>query len=152
MNPSLRMPRPAGALPGTSPRAFAHGRAREGDRRGEGIGEEPLPIPIRGRRPAGFALIGLAVLALLAGVGLLRVRTKARVLELGESISELTHEHTRLLDEKRRLEAERAYLRHPDHIQRVATLRLGMEPVQPERIQVITVKPSPAAAPVEPRR
>jgi cell division protein FtsL len=67
----------------------------------------------------------------------LRVRTKAKGLELGAAIAELTHEHNRLLDEKRRLEAERAYLRHPDHIQRVAIERLHMEPVQPERIQAI---------------
>ena len=143
--PSIRMSGGRAAPRTRDPRA--HGRARASDRRSDGIGEEPLAVPIRGRRPAGLALLGLAVLALVAGIGLLRVRTKARVLELGEAIGELTHEHNRLLDEKRRLEAERAYLRHPDHVQRVAIERLGMEPAPPERIQVITVRPAAGATP-----
>jgi cell division protein FtsL len=126
-----------------------HGRARAGDRGGASIGEEPLPVPLRGRRPAGIALIGVALLGLVTGLGVLRVRTKAKGLELGAAIAELTHEHNRLLDEKRRLEAERAYLRHPDHIQRVAIERLHMEPVQPERIQAITVRPRPPEAQVQ---
>jgi hypothetical protein len=32
----------------------------------------------------------------------------------------MTGEHSNLLDERRRLEAERAYLRHPDYIHSVA--------------------------------
>jgi cell division protein FtsL len=101
------------------------------------IGEEPPQKPIRGRRPQGLALIALAALALATAIGIMRVRTRARVLELGAAITDLTDAHTRLLDDKRRLEAERAYLRHPDHVQEVALEHLDMEPAQPERIQRI---------------
>ncbi len=82
--------------------------------------------------------------------GLVQVRTRARVLELGAEIAELTAEHGRLLDEKRRLEAERAYLRHPDYIESVAAGRLQMVPATPDRIQAIKLrgegakKPGPA--------
>lgn len=106
------------------------------------IGEEPPQKPIRGRRPQGLALIALAALALATAIGIMRVRTRARVLELGAAITDLTDEHTRLVDEKRRLEAERAFLRHPDHVQEIALEHLAMEPAQPERIQRIKL-PAP---------
>ncbi|MCB9703502.1 MAG: cell division protein FtsL [Myxococcales bacterium] len=121
-----------------------HGLRRASDRRPEGgpIGEEAPLRPIRGRRPQGLALVIIAGLGLVTAIGVMRVQTRARVLELGAAITDLTDEHTRLLDEKRRLEAERAFLRHPDHVQQVALDHLAMEPAQPERIQRITVKPA----------
>jgi len=103
------------------------------------IGEEAPPKPVRGRRPQGLALLAFAALAMITAISVLRVRTRARVLELGASITDLTDEHTRLLDERRRLEAERAYLRHPDHVQEIAMGHLAMEPAQPERIRRIEV-------------
>ncbi len=111
------------------------------------IGEEAPPKPVRSHRPQGIALLAFAALAMLTAISVLRVRTRARVLELGAAITDMTDEHTRLLDERRRLEAERAYLRHPDHVQQIATQHLAMEPAQPERIQrieMIAAKPKPA--------
>jgi cell division protein FtsL len=65
------------------------------------------------------------------------VRARARVLELGAEIAEMTGEHVDLAGERRRLEAERAYLRHPDYIQSIAAGRLQMVPATPDRIQQI---------------
>ena len=84
----------------------------------------------------------LVALSLLSAAAISRVHTRTQVLAAGAKITELTAEHARLLDEKRRLEAERAFLRHPDHVQQVALDHLAMEPAQPERIQRITVKPA----------
>jgi hypothetical protein len=66
-----------------------------------------------------------------------QVRARARVLELGAEIAEMTGEHVDLAGERRRLEAERAYLRHPDYIQSIAAGRLQMVPATPDRIQRI---------------
>lgn len=87
--------------------------------------------------PAGTSLLlALGVLA-LAAIGIVRVRATTRVLELGAEITELTEEQSRLLELRRRLSAERAYLRHPDRIGEVARDRLGMVPVAPELVQEI---------------
>lgn len=77
------------------------------------------------------------ILGVLTFVGLARVHMRTRVLSLGEQITELTGERRRLLDLKRRLQTERAYLRHPDRIRDRAQRELGMSPVPPERIQRI---------------
>lgn len=97
----------------------------------------PAPPP---RRPTGLPLVLLLALGLLTAVGVVQVRTRARMLELGAEIAEMTAEHGRLLDEKRRLAAERAYLRHPDYIQSVAAARLQMVPATPDRIQPIRLR------------
>lgn len=111
--------------------SFEHGQVRAAEVR--------LPAPPR-RRPTGLPLVLLMALGLLTAAAVVQVRTRARVLELGAEITELTAEHGRLLDEKRRLEAERAYLRHPDYIHSVAAGRLQMVPATPDRIQAIRVK------------
>ncbi|MFY0534879.1 hypothetical protein [Nannocystis pusilla] len=82
----------------------------------------------------------MLALGLLTAAGVVQVRTRARVLELGADIAELTAEHGRLLDEKRRLEAERAYLRHPDYIEDVAAGRMQMVPATPDRLQAIRLR------------
>jgi len=81
----------------------------------------------------------LLVVGALTALGIVRVKASTEVLELGAEITELTVEQARLLDQKRRLEAERAYLRHPDHIQEVARDRLRMIPVAPVLVQTIRV-------------
>lgn len=98
------------------------------------------PVQRRHRRaPAGTSfLLGLMVIT-LAAIGIVRVRTTTQVLELGAEITELTDEHSRLRELRRRLSAERAYLRHPDRIGEVARDRLGMVPVAPELVQEIRV-------------
>ena len=52
----------------------------------------------------------------------------------------LTDEQSELLEKKRRLSAERAYLRHPEQIERVARDRLGMVPIAPELVQQIRLE------------
>ena len=97
---------------------------------------EPAPL----RRPTGLPLLLLVALGLVTASGVVQVRARARVLGLGAEIAEMTGEHSRLLDERRRLEAERAYLRHPDYIQSVAAGRLHMVPAAPEHIQTIKLR------------
>lgn len=72
-------------------------------------------------------------------MGIARVHAHNELLALGAEISSLTTEQARLLDEKRRLEAERAYLRHPDHVRNVALNELHMQPAASERIQTIVL-------------
>jgi len=118
------------------PQSFAHGWARAGD---------PIPRPVppsqTGRRvaPAGTSLLLLVIVVALAVVGITRVRATTRVLELGATITELTDEQSQLQEQKRRLLAERAYLRHPDQISETARNQLGMVPVSPDLVQTIRV-------------
>jgi cell division protein FtsL len=114
-----------------------HGWARRGDR----LAAAGVATAIRLRRPTGTPLLVFAVLAVLTFVGLARVHMRSRVLELGETIAELTEERNALLERKRRLQTERAYLRHPDRIGSHARAELGMSPVAPERIQRIRLLP-----------
>lgn len=123
-------PRPANARRTATP-SFEHGFQR--------AAEDRLPTPPP-RRPTGLPLVLLLALGLLTAAGVVQVRTRARVLELGAEIAELTAEHGRLLDEKRRLEAERAYLRHPDYIESLAAGRMQMVPATPDRLQAIRLR------------
>jgi cell division protein FtsL len=92
------------------------------------------------RRATGTPLLLCTILGVMTSVGLARVNSRVRVLDLAEQITELTDERNRLLDHKRRLQTERAYLRTPTRIRREASERLGMKPTPPERIQVIRVQ------------
>jgi len=76
-------------------------------------------------------------LLVMTFVGIARVKARITVLDLADDISTLTRERDQLLDRKRRLEAERAYLRHPEHVRSRAIEDLGMVPATPERIQTI---------------
>ncbi len=116
-----------------------HGWARESD-----LGAPTLQQRIaRLRRPTGTPLLVFTILGVLTFVGLARVHVRTQVLELGEEITELTEERARLLDRKRRLQTERAYLRHPGRIRDHAQTELGMGPVPPERIQRIQLLGEP---------
>ncbi|MEX1366253.1 MAG: septum formation initiator family protein [Nannocystaceae bacterium] len=92
-----------------------------------------------GRRaaPAGTSLLLTLIVAVLTAIGIARVHATTRVLEQGAEITDLTAEQSRLLEERRRLAAERAYLRHPDHIAEVARNRLQMVPIAPDLVQPI---------------
>lgn len=126
---------------------FEHGLRRADD----GSQPRPAPAPAREpqqaaappRRPTGLPLLLLVALGLLTAAGVVQVRARARVLELGAEIAEMTGEHSGLLDQRRRLEAERAFLRHPDYIHQVAESRLQMVPAAPERVQTIRLQPDP---------
>jgi len=113
--------------------SFEHGFVRAPE-------TEERPPPPPPRRPTGLPLVLLLALGLLTAAGVVQVRARARVLELGAEIAELTVEHGTLLDEKRRLEAERAYLRHPDYIEEVAAGRMQMVPATPDRLQAIRLR------------
>jgi cell division protein FtsL len=97
----------------------------------------------RSRAPAGTSLLLFLCVAVLGGMGIVRVHASTRVLDVGGEITELTEQQHSLLEEKLRLSAERAYLRHPETIADVARDRLGMVPVAPELVQQIRVKETP---------
>jgi cell division protein FtsL len=124
-----------------STQPFSHGHRRATDGPGPATGV-PLESRRRLRAPAGTSfLLALAIVA-LSCIGVVRVRASTRVLELGAEITELTNEQSELLERKRRLSAERAYLRHPEQIERVARDRLDMVPIAPELVQHIRVENS----------
>ncbi len=95
----------------------------------------------RSRRaaPAGTSLLLTLIVGVLTAIGISRVHATTRVLELGAEITELTAEQAALLDERGRLAAERAYLRHPAHIGEVAR-RMQMIPMSPDLVQDIRLQ------------
>jgi cell division protein FtsL len=83
-------------------------------------------------------LVVLAFLS-LAGAGLAHVTLRIGVVRLGYDIGKLTSEQQALEAERRELLAERARLRNPERIERIAREVLGMTRPEPEQIR--TVKP-----------
>jgi cell division protein FtsL len=115
-------------------------------------GDQPAASSLlgSGRRratPAGTSLLLTLIVGVLSAIGIARVHATTRVLEMGAEITELTAEQANLLDERRRLAAERAYLRHPDHIDEVARNRLQMIPMSPDLVQKIRLQGALAAPP-----
>ena len=103
-----------------------------------------VAVPSRGRHrsaPAGTSLLLTLIVGALTAIGIARVHVTTRVLEMGAEITDLTAEQARLLDERRRLAAERAYLRHPTYIDEVARNRLQMIPMSPDLVQTIRLAP-----------
>ncbi len=98
------------------------------------------------RRADGTPLLLFVLLGVLSCVGLARVHSRIEILELANEITDLSEDQQRLLDRKRRLETERAYLRRPERVRDQAAERLGMQPAPPERIQRIELLPARAAA------
>ncbi|MBL4688193.1 MAG: septum formation initiator family protein [Nannocystaceae bacterium] len=126
---------------------FAHGWGRRGD------ATEPVAMSAAGRHrraPAGTSLLLLVIVGVFTALGIARVHASTRVLGFGAQITDLTEEQAELLDKRRRLGAERAYLRHPDQIREVARDRLGMIPMSPDVMQSIRLK-EVAPAPGEDR-
>lgn len=122
---------------------FAHGWRRATDRGGAAV-EAAISVRRRGR---GLPFLMVVSLLVLTWVGLTKVHTRARVLELGQQITELTEQRALLLDRKRRLETERAYLRHPDRIRDEAMRRFDMVPAPPERIRrIVPTEQAPTPA------
>jgi cell division protein FtsL len=122
-------------------RPHGWGRAEDPDN-----AETDKPSFLERRRADGTPLLLFTVLAVLTGVGLARVDARLEVLQLANEITELSEDQQRLLDRKRRLETERAYLRRPARISEQARERLGMEPAPPDRIQRIELLPAKPAA------
>lgn len=118
-------------------RSRAHGWARATDRAATPTASAADGNPTY--RPGGMALLSLVLVGIGVAVGGARVHVRNRVLELGAEISELTSEQARLMDIKRRLEAERAYLRHPDRVRDYAKDRLRLEPIAPARLHRVSL-------------
>ena len=144
--PRRRAPAQAGAArrrqqrqAGTAARAHGWTRASDGSGPAESAGR------LVRRRADGTPLLLCTALAVLTGVGLARVEARTEVLDIANEITELSEEQQTLLDRKRRLETERAYLRRPQRVREQASGRLGMLPAAPERIQRIELKPAPVA-------
>ncbi len=131
--PNLRPPRGG----------YRHGHTRATDRRPGA--EQTVPVQqnlaIVGMKTYGVPLMIAVVMAILTVAGVTRVQNRTAILQTGARITDLAAEHARLLDQRRRLQAERAYLRHPDHVQQIAVDDLNMVPATPERIQRIKLEP-----------
>jgi len=100
------------------------------------------------KRPAlaaGVASVRLVVIVMVAlavaatTVGVIRVSRQHEVLSLGYKLSKRNEQVKQLAEARRRLELERATLSAPDRIRRLAT-QLGMTPVAPDRIRIVTAE------------
>ncbi len=90
---------------------------------------------------AGATFAFVALIATMTWVGLARVESQTRVLEIGEEIKQLSDQRSQLLQRLRRLKTERAYLRRPERIKEQAHSLLGMVPLDPSRRQKIRLDP-----------
>jgi cell division protein FtsL len=125
-----------------------HGFRRADD---QGAGERPSFAFFDRRRADGTPLLLFVMLGVLTCVGMAQVHSRIEILALANEITELSEDQQRLLDRKRRLETERAYLRRPERVRAQADQRLGMQPAPPERIQRIELLPSKPAPTEEDR-
>ncbi len=117
---------------------FPHGHKRRSDLPpGAGSVER---VRGRMRAPAGTSFLLFLCVIVLVAMGIVRIQSSTEVLEAGGDITRLSEQQAELLEEKRRLSAERAYLRNPQQVQAVARDELGMVPVAPELVQKIRVK------------
>jgi len=94
-------------------------------------------------RPVIVAMV-LAAIA-VTSVGVVRVTREHEVLELGYRLSREAAHVRELREVRRQLELERATLTAPDRIRRLATA-LGMQPIAPDRIRIVTAAPDVADA------
>lgn len=122
-------------------RPHGWGRADDPD-----FAEANKPSFLDRRRADGTPLLLVTVLAVLTGVGLARVDSRIEILQIANEITELSEQQQRLLDRKRRLETERAFLRRPARVGEQARERLGMEPAPAHRIQRIELLPAQTEA------
>ncbi|MFT3695140.1 MAG: cell division protein FtsL [Kofleriaceae bacterium] len=79
----------------------------------------------------------ILVAAALTTVGVIRVKREHEVLELGYRLAKRADTVKQLTEVHRKLELERATLTAPDRIRRLAT-QLGMTPVAPDRIRIVS--------------
>jgi hypothetical protein len=113
---------------------------------GENLGAAG-PLRSARRQATGAPFVLFIAVGLATGFCLTHVRNRLHLLEIAQSIGEMTAEHDLLRDRREQLEAERAFLAHPDKIRRQAQERLGMHVTPPELIQPISVKNSPRKPP-----
>lgn len=123
------------------PATFPHGQKRSGD--GTAGVSSVERVRDRMRAPAGTSFLLFLCVVVLVAMGIVRIKSTTAVLEAGGDITKLSEQQASLLEEKRRLSAERAYLRNPQQVQAVARDELGMVPVSPELVQKIRVREAP---------
>lgn len=123
------------------PVEFPHGHKRRSDVPSASASVER--VRDRMRAPAGTSFLLFLCVGVLVAMGIVRIRSTTEVLEAGGDITRLSEQQAELLEEKRRLSAERAYLRNPQQVQAVARDELGMVPVAPELVQKIRVREAP---------
>ncbi len=123
------------------PDAFPHGHKRSSDLPSAAASVER--VRDRMRAPAGTSFLLFLCVGVLVAMGIVRIKSTSEVLEAGGDITKLSQQQAELLEEKRRLSAERAYLRNPQQVHEVARDQLGMVPVSPELVQKIRVKKAP---------
>jgi cell division protein FtsL len=89
--------------------------------------------------PGDRKLIGVMILiaTLITALAVQRVRARHQIIALGYQLSRATEEVKVEREQRRRLELERATLTSPERIRALAT-GLGMIPVPPDRIRVIS--------------
>jgi cell division protein FtsL len=92
-----------------------------------------------GTAPSVRAVVIALVIAgaLLTTIGVIRVERQHEVLRLGFELSRTSEQLGRLHEARRALELELATLTAPDRIRRLAT-QLGMTPVPPDRIRIVS--------------
>ncbi len=97
----------------------------------------------RSRREIWLLIVLVALLA--AGLGLYSWPA-LEIRRAGQETIELVREKERLLEEKRKLQLERAALENLNRVETIAARDLGLRPPQPEQSVVVEVpKPSPPA-------
>ena len=89
--------------------------------------------------------------ALLTSIGVIRVSRQHEVLRLGFELSRASEQVGRMHEARRALELELATLTAPDRIRRLA-MQLGMAPVAPDRIRVVSPITAPATPSQQPRK
>ncbi len=84
----------------------------------------------------GRLLHAVALVALVAAIGIFHVWSRTRVVAAGYALGELQREHVNLESEHDRLRVEVETLRSPAALEKVARTRLGMAPPAPGAVSV----------------
>jgi len=87
------------------------------------------------KRRVTIALMLLALAGVMA-LAIAHIARRQHVIRLGYELSDARSAHRKALEEHRRLSLERAMLRHPDRIRRIAA-GAGLRPPEPEQIRVV---------------
>ncbi len=94
------------------------------------------PRPHRPRK-TGKVIAVLLLTAFFTTAALAHVWVRLQVVRLGYSISQETDRETKLQQMHRKLEVERALLRNPERLQRLARERLHLSMPDPASIQTV---------------
>jgi cell division protein FtsL len=81
-------------------------------------------------------IVAIFLWLLLSGFGY--VWCRVQVVELGYQLSEIHRQHSRLLNDNKKLHLELARLRAPERVQRIAIEQLGLK--HPTKDQIVVLK------------